>query len=336
MNITNKKVVLKNRPDGFPKLDDFEILTEEIPSLNYGEVLVQILWLSLDPYMRGRMSEAKSYAAPIKIGEVITGGAVGKIIASKCPNIAEGDIVEGFTLGWQEYAIIKSSLVRKIDHTIAPIQTAVGVLGMPGMTAYFGLFEICRPIPGDNLVVSAASGAVGQLVGQLGKLAGCNVIGIAGNDKKCSYLKETLNFDNVINYKNDNVFKKIKEYCPEGVNVYFDNVGGIISDNVISNIAPFGRIGVCGVISQYNLTEMEKGARVQRAVLTNQASVEGFLVFRFEQKYPIARKRMANWLNQKKLIWKEDIVAGLENAPKAFIGLMNGKNFGKLLIKLDD
>ena len=336
MNITNKKVVLKNRPDGFPKLDDFEILTEEIPSLNYGEVLVQILWLSLDPYMRGRMSEAKSYAAPIKIGEVITGGAVGKIIASKCPNIAEGDIVEGFTLGWQEYAIIKSSLVRKIDPTIAPIQTAVGVLGMPGMTAYFGLFEICRPIPGDNLVVSAASGAVGQLVGQLGKLAGCNVIGIAGNDKKCSYLKETLNFDNVINYKNDNVFKKIKEYCPEGVNVYFDNVGGIISDNVISNIAPFGRIGVCGVISQYNLTEMEKGARVQRAVLTNQASVEGFLVFRFEQKYPAARKRMANWLNQKKLIWKEDIVAGLENAPKAFIGLMNGKNFGKLLIKLDD
>ena len=336
MNITNKKVVLKNRPYGFPKLDDFEIVTEEIPSLNYGEVLVKILWLSLDPYMRGRMSEAKSYAAPIKIGEVITGGAVGKIIASKCPNIAEGDIVEGFTLGWQEYAIIKSSLVRKIDPTIAPIQTAVGVLGMPGMTAYFGLFEICRPIPGDNLVVSAASGAVGQLVGQLGKLAGCNVIGIAGNDKKCSYLKETLNFDNVINYKNDNVFKKIKEYCPEGVNVYFDNVGGIISDNVISNIAPFGRIGVCGVISQYNLTEMEKGARVQRAVLTNQASVEGFLVFRFEQKYPIARKRMANWLNQKKLIWKEDIVAGLENAPKAFIGLMNGKNFGKLLIKLDD
>ena len=336
MNITNKKVVLKNRPNGFPKLDDFEIVTEEIPSLNYGEVLVKILWLSLDPYMRGRMSEAKSYAAPIKIGEVITGGAVGKIIASKCPNIAEGDIVEGFTLGWQEYATIKSSLVRKIDPTIAPIQTAVGVLGMPGMTAYFGLFEICRPIPGDNLVVSAASGAVGQLVGQLGKLAGCNVIGIAGNDKKCSYLKETLNFDNVINYKNDNVFKKIKEYCPEGVNVYFDNVGGIISDNVISNIAPFGRIGVCGVISQYNLTEMEKGARVQRAVLTNQASVEGFLVFRFEQKYPIARKRMANWLNQKKLIWKEDIVAGLENAPKAFIGLMNGKNFGKLLIKLDD
>ena len=216
MNITNKKVVLKNRPNGFPKLDDFEILTEEIPSLNYGEVLVQILWLSLDPYMRGRMSEAKSYAAPIKIGEVITGGAVGKIIASKCPNIAEGDIVEGFTLGWQEYATIKSSLVRKIDPTIAPIQTAVGVLGMPGMTAYFGLFEICRPIPGDNLVVSAASGAVGQLVGQLGKLAGCNVIGIAGNDKKCSYLKETLNFDNVINYKNDNVFKKIKEYPREG------------------------------------------------------------------------------------------------------------------------
>ena len=170
----------------------------------------------------------------------------------------------------------------------------------------------------------------------MAKIAGCNVTGIAGSDEKCQYLKETLNFDNVINYQKDNVFKKIKEYCPEGVNVYFDNVGGKIADDVISNIAPFGRIGVCGVISQYNLTEMETGMRVQRAVLTNQASVEGFLVFRFEQKYSIARKRMANWLNQKKLIWKEDIVLGLEKAPESFIGLMNGKNFGKLLIKLDN
>ena len=205
---------------------------------------------------------------------------------------------------------------------------------MPGMTAYFGLFEVCKPVPGDNVVVSAASGAVGQLVGQLAKIAGCNVIGIAGNEKKCEYIKDILNFDEVINYKNDNVFKKIKEYCPDGVNVYFDNVGGKVSDDVISNIAPFGKIGVCGVISQYNLTEMEPGMRVQRAVLTNQASVEGFLVFRFEQKYSIARKKLAKWLNNGDLIWKEDIVFGLENAPNAFIGLMKGQNFGKLLIKV--
>ncbi len=336
MNYKNKKVVLKNRPTGFPKLEDFEIITEFLEEVNYGEVIIKILWLSLDPYMRGRMSEAKSYALPIKLGSVITGGAVGRVVESKCPNYKEGDIVEGFTLGWQEFAKINTNKIRKIDTSIAPIQTAVGVLGMPGMTAYFGLFEICRPIPGDNVVVSAASGAVGQLVGQLAKIAGCNVIGIAGSVEKCKYIKETLNFDQVINYKNDNVYKKTKEYFPDGVNIYFDNVGGKISDDVISNIAPFGRVGVCGVISQYNLTEMERGMRVQRAVLTNQASVEGFLVFRFEQKYSIARKKLANWLKSGKLIWKEDIVNGLENAPNAFIGLMNGKNFGKLLIKVSE
>ena len=334
MNYKNRQVVLKKRPVGFPRLEDFEIKSEIIQEINYGEVLVKILWLSLDPYMRGRMSEAKSYAPPIKLGSVITGGAVGEVVISKCPHYKEGDIIEGFTLGWQEYAKVNTNLIRKIDTTLAPIQTSLGILGMPGMTAYFGLFEVCKPVPGDNVVVSAASGAVGQLVGQLAKIAGCNVIGIAGNEKKCEYIKDILNFDEVINYKNDNVFKKIKEYCPDGVNVYFDNVGGKVSDDVISNIAPFGKIGVCGVISQYNLTEMEPGMRVQRAVLTNQASVEGFLVFRFEQKYSIARKKLAKWLNNGDLIWKEDIVFGLENAPNAFIGLMRGQNFGKLLIKV--
>ena len=334
MNYQNRKIVLKRRPLGFPKLADFDMIYESITEINYGEVIVKILWLSLDPYMRGRMSEARSYADPIKIGSVITGGAVGKVILSKCPNYKEGDIIEGFTLGWQEYVQISTNKIRKVDTSLAPIQTALGVLGMPGMTAYFGLFEICRPIPGDFVVVSAASGAVGQLVGQLAKIAGCKVIGIAGHDQKCKYIKETLKFDAVINYKTENVYKKVKEFCPRGVNIYFDNVGGKISDDVISNIAQFGRIGVCGVISQYNLREMETGMRVQRAVLTNQASVEGFLVFRFEQKYNIARRKMADWLKSEKLIWKEDIVNGLENAPSAFIGLMQGKNFGKLLIKV--
>ena len=336
MNFVNKKVILKKRPVGFPKLDDFDFHIENINEAKYGEVIIKVLWLSLDPYMRGRMSAAKSYALPIKIGNVITGGAVGEVVLSNCPNFKEGDIVEGFTLGWQEYAKVNSKQVRKVDKNLGPIQTAVGVLGMPGMTAYFGLFEICKPVPGDYIVVSAASGAVGQLVGQLAKIAGCNVIGIAGSDKKCKYIKETLKFDEAINYKNENIYKKVKEFCPNGVNIYFDNVGGKISDDVISNIAPFGRIGICGVISQYNLTEVEEGMRVQRALLTNQASIEGFLVFRFEQKYETARKRMAMWLNSGKLIWKEDVVEGLENAPQAFIGLMKGDNFGKLLIKVSE
>ena len=203
MNYKNRKVVLKKRPVGFPRIDDFEIKSEIVQEINYGEVLVKILWLSLDPYMRGRMSEAKSYAPPIKIGSVITGGAVGEVIVSKCPYHKEGDMIEGFTLGWQEYAIVNTNLIRKVDTTLAPIQTAVGVLGMPGMTAYFGLFEVCKPVPGDNVVVSAASGAVGQLVGQLAKIAGCNVIGIAGNDKKCGYIKENLKTNDILHIESD-------------------------------------------------------------------------------------------------------------------------------------
>ena len=334
MNYINTKVILKSRPDGYPKEQDFDIISDKIDQLDNGEVIIEVLWLSLDPYIRGRMSAVKSYAAPLEIGEIITGGAVGKIIESKCPNFSIGNIVEGFSIGWQKFAKVNSHSIRKINPDIAPIQTAVGILGMPGMTAYFGLFEVCKPIPGDTVVVSAASGAVGQLVGQLAKLANCKVIGIAGSEEKCKYLKNSLSFDHTINYKNQNVYKKIKDYCPEGVNVYFDNVGGKISDDVISNIAPFARIGVCGVISQYNLTQLENGMRVQRAVLTNQATVEGFLVFRFEQRYNIAIKRLSKWLKENKIIWKEDVVEGIENAPKAFIGLMEGKNFGKLLIKV--
>ena len=331
---TNTKVILKNRPVGYPKEEDFEIVHEKIDYLDNGEVIIEVLWLSLDPYMRGRMSAAKSYAAPLKIGDVITGGAVGKIVESKCPNFAVGNIVEGFSIGWQKFAKVKSHSIRIINPDLAPIQTALGVLGMPDMTAYFGLFEVCKPVPGDTVVVSAASGAVGQLVGQLAKLINCKVIGIAGSEEKCSYLENSLNFDHTINYKNENVYEKIKNYCPEGVNVYFDNVGGKISDDVISNIAPFARVGVCGVISQYNLTQLESGMRVQRAVLTNQASIEGFLVFRFEQRYNIAINRLAKWLKENKIIWKEDVVEGIDKAPKAFIGLMEGKNFGKLLVKV--
>ena len=334
MRIRNKQIILKKRPIGMPVESDFDLKESFIEELKDDEVIIKVLWLSLDPYMRGRMSEAKSYANPIKLGEVITGGAVGEIIESKSSKFLIGDIVESFTIGWQEFARTKTSSLRKINKELAPIQTALGVLGMPGMTAYFGLFDVCKPIPGDVIVISAASGAVGQLVGQLAKLAGCYVIGIAGKDSKCSYIKDTLNFDKTINYQKENIYRKLKEYAPSGVNVYFDNVGGKISDDVISNIAPFARIAICGVISQYNLTAPEMGLRVQRAVLTNQATIEGFLVFRYEQKYSLGLQRMSKWVKEKKVIWKEDIVEGLDNAPSAFIGMMEGKNFGKLLIKV--
>ncbi len=330
----NKKIILTSRPNGMPNQNNFKLVEEKIPNINYGEVLIKNIWLSLDPYMRGRMNDTKSYAKPIQIGDVITGGAVGEVISSKCKDFNKGDIVEGFSLGWQEYSICSSSVIRKIDPNLAPIQTALGVLGMPGLTAYFGLFHIGKPIPGDTIVVSAASGAVGQIVGQLAKIAGCKILGIAGGKEKCKYVKEVLNFDYVIDYKSENINNKIKEYCPEGINVYFDNVGGEISDAVINNLAPYAKIAVCGVISQYNLTEVEKGIRPNRSLLTNQAKIEGFLVFQFSQYNHIALPRLANWLRNKQIIWKEDIVNGLANSPSAFIGLMNGKNFGKLLIKL--
>ncbi len=301
-NLLNNKIVLTSRPSGMPTEDNFKLVQEPIQTLKIknGEVLIKIIWLSLDPYMRGRMSTAKSYASPIKIGDVVTGGAVGKIILSESNKFNEGDIVEGFTLGWQEYAISNEANIRKIDPSIAPIQTALGVLGMPGMTAYFGLFHIGKPIPGDTVVVSAASGAVGQLVGQLAKLMGCFVVGIAGGKEKCKYIKNILKFDEAINYKSEDVDKQLRSYCKKGVDVYFDNVGGKITDSVINNIAPYARVAVCGVISQYNLTNPELGLRTHRAMLTNQATTQGFLVFQFAQKYHIAMPRMAKWLKEKK------------------------------------
>ena len=336
MTEINKQIIMDSRPIGMPALNNFKLIETKLPEVRHGEVLIQILWLSLAPYMRGRMSTAKSYAASLNEGDVIVGGAVGRVIQSLSPDYKEGDIVEGFTLGWQEYAIANPSNIRKVDPELAPIQTPVGVLGMPGMTAFFGLLHIGKPIPGDTVVVSAASGAVGQLVGQIAKIAGCNVVGIAGGKEKCNFIKNELNFDEAIDYKNENVDEKLKSYCPDGVNVYFDNVGGKITDSVINQLANYARVAVCGVISQYNLTEPEPGLRTHRSMLTNQATTEGFLVFQFSQKYHIGMKRMAKWIKEGKIKYKEDVVQGLENAPDAFIGLLNGKNFGKLLIKVSE
>ena len=331
----NKSWILHKRPSGYPKSEDFRLVDSELPVLSEGEILIESKFLSLDPYMRGRMNDTKSYAPSLKLGDVITGEAVGKVIKSRNRKIKEGYFVNAH-IGWQEYGKTDGNSVRIIDPNLAPISTALGILGMPGLTAYFGLLNICKPLPGDTVVVSAASGAVGAVVGQIAKIMGCRVIGIAGSEQKIDYCSSELNFDFVINYKKENVINKILEYAPEGVDVYFDNVGGEISDAVISNIAIGGRIAICGQISLYNLEEASMGPRMGGTLLINQASMQGFLVFQFKSQYQDGLIRLSDWVRKGSLKYKEDIIDGIENVPKAFIGMMNGKNFGKLLIRLNN
>jgi NADPH-dependent curcumin reductase CurA len=331
----NKSWILYKRPSGYPKSEDFKLVESELPELLEGEILIESKFLSLDPYMRGRMNDTKSYAPSVKLGDVMTGEAVGKVIKSRNRKIKEGYFVNAH-IGWQEYGKTDGNSVRIIDPNLAPISTALGVLGMPGLTAYFGLLNICKPLPGDTVVVSAASGAVGAIVGQIAKIMGCRVIGIAGSEQKIDYCSSELNFDFVINYKKENVINKILEYAPEGVDVYFDNVGGEISDAVISNIAIGGRIAICGQISLYNLEEASMGPRMGGTLLINQASMQGFLVFQFKSQYQDGLIRLSDWVRKGSLKYKEDIIDGIENVPKSFIGMMNGKNFGKLLIRLNN
>ena len=331
----NKSWILYKRPSGYPKSEDFKLVESELPELLEGEILIESKFLSLDPYMRGRMNDTKSYAPSIKLGDVMTGEAVGKVIKSRNRKIKEGYFVNAH-IGWQEYGKTDGNSVRIIDPNLAPISTALGVLGMPGLTAYFGLLNICKPLPGDTVVVSTASGAVGAIVGQIAKIMGCRVIGIAGSEQKIDYCSSELNFDFVINYKKENVINKILEYAPEGVDVYFDNVGGEISDAVISNIAIGGRIAICGQISLYNLEEASMGPRMGGTLLINQASMQGFLVFQFKSQYQDGLIRLSDWVRKGSLKYKEDIIDGIENVPKSFIGMMNGKNFGKLLIRLNN
>ena len=331
----NKSWILHKRPSGYPKSEDFRLVESEFPELLEGEILIESKFLSLDPYMRGRMNDTKSYAPSLKLGDVITGEAVGKVLKSRNRKIKEGYFVNAH-IGWQEYGKTDGNSVRIIDPNLAPISTALGILGMPGLTAYFGLLNICKPLPGDTVVVSAASGAVGAVVGQIAKIMGCRVIGIAGSEQKIDYCSSELNFDFVINYKKENVINKILEYAPEGVDVYFDNVGGEISDAVISNIAIGGRIAICGQISLYNLEEASMGPRMGGTLLINQASMQGFLVFQFKSQYQDGLIRLSDWVRKGSLKYKEDIIDGIENVPKAFIGMMNGQNFGKLLIRLNN
>lgn len=332
---SNRRITLKSRPDGYPQPSDFELVEEPIPQPQEGEVLVKAIWLSLDPYMRGRMNDVQSYAPSVQLGSVIVGGVVGRVVESRTPAFAAGDLVEG-PLGWQQYATSDGRNLRRVDAGLGPLSTALGILGMPGMTAFFGLLNVCEPKPGDTVVVSAASGAVGQVVGQIAKIMGCRVIGIAGTQDKINYIVSELGFDVGINYKTDDVRASLAGACPLGVDVYFDNVGGDISDAVMENLADFARIAICGQISQYNLAEPALGPRNVRLLTTHQARMEGFLVFQFAARHDQGRQRIAGWIREGKIKYKEDIVYGIENAPTAFIGMMRGENFGKLLVKVSD
>jgi NADPH-dependent curcumin reductase CurA len=330
----NKQIVLASRPIGFPKESDFKLVQSPIPSPGEGEVLVRSVYLSVDPYMRGRMNEVGSYAPPVKIGQVMVGGVAGQVVQSKDPGLAGGDYVAG-EIGWQQYGVAPAATLRKLDPKIAPISTGVGVLGMPGMTAYFGLLDICDPKPGETVFVSGAAGAVGSLVGQIAKIKGCRAVGTAGSDRKVDYLISELGFDAAFNYKTVGDYPaKLRELCPDGIDVYFDNVGGAITDAVFGQLNRRARISICGQISQYNLEKPEMGPRLLWVLLVKQARAEGFLVPQFIDRWPEGIKQMASWVGEGKLKYHEDIEQGIENAPRAFIGMLNGKNLGKQLVQI--
>lgn len=328
----NRQWTLASRPVGPPKVTDFAMKEAPIPSPEHGELLLKTEWLSLDPYMRGRMNDSKSYTPGVGIGEVMTGETIGVVLESRAPAISAGEYIVSRT-GWQEYAVQHSSAVRKLNPKVAPVSTALGVLGMPGLTAYFGTFDVIRAKTGDTLVVSAASGAVGAIVGQLAKFTGCRVIGIAGSVEKISYIVDHLGFDAGINYKSEHVADRLAALCPNGIDGYFDNVGGEITDAVLENLATGARIAICGQVSQYNNSEPEMGPRNLRALLTSQAGMQGFLVSQFAQRFPDALERMTNWVVNGSLKYREDVVEGFEEMPNALIGILSGSNFGKLLVK---
>jgi NADPH-dependent curcumin reductase CurA len=329
---TYRRVVLARRPPAEVSESDFRIEEVSVPEPGSREILVRVVYLSLDPYMRGRMRDAASYAAPVAIGEVMTAGAVGEVVKSNHPGFKVGDIVED-RFGWQEYAIGPSPSARKVDPSLAPISTANGVLGMPGMTAYFGLLEVGQPKAGETVVVSAASGAVGQIVGQLAKIAGCRAVGIAGGPKKCAFVNETLGFDACIDYKAEkDLSAAAKAACPNGVDVYFDNVGGVVSDAVLANLNFWARVALCGSISQYNTAEL--GPRLMGTFVGKRVTARGFIVWDFNARYGPALRQMGEWVRSGHIKFKEDMVAGIENAPRAFIGLLKGDNFGKLQVQL--
>ncbi|SFJ09579.1 NADP-dependent oxidoreductase [Thermoflavimicrobium dichotomicum] len=332
----NQEIRLISRPKGMPREEDFQFVEVPIPEPREGEVLVRTLYLSVDPYMRGRMTERKSYIAPYRLNEVITGGIVGEVVRSKAEGIAKGDVVLG-ELGWRKYNVAKAKHLTKVSPHLAPASLALGVLGMPGLTAYFGLLDIGQPKAGETVVVSGAAGAVGMVAGQIAKIKGCRVVGIAGSDQKVQYLTQELGFDAAINYKTTkDIRADLKEACPNGVDIYFDNVGGEISDAVLTLINQGARIPICGQIALYNLEKPDLGPRIQTQLLINRALMKGFIVSDYKPRFKEGLTQLAEWVRTGKIKYTENIIEGFENTPKAFIGLFKGENVGKQLVKVAD
>ena len=331
----NTQFLLAKRPVGIPTRDNWDQVQVDVPTLNDNQVLMKVAYISLDPAMRGWMNDAKSYIAPVQIGEVMRASTVGQVIDSRDANFQKGDYVFGHG-GVQQYAVAEGKDIHKIDINIAPLERYLSVLGMPGMTAYFGLLNTGLPKEGETVVVSGAAGAVGTVVGQIAKIKGCKVIGIAGGKDKCQYLVDELGFDGAIDYKNENVKQALKAQCPKGVDVYFDNVGGEILDDVLTQIRLHARIVVCGAISQYNNTTPVKGPSNYLSLLVNRARMEGIVVFDNVKHYGEAAAEMAQWISEGKLKAKEHVVTGIENFPEALLMLFKGENTGKLVLKVDN
>jgi len=317
-----------------PQESDFRLVESPRPAPGAGEALVRALFLSVDPYMRGRIAGTSGYANPVDPGDVMVGAVAGEVIESHDPRLAPGDSVEGM-LGWQEYAVASAKSLRKLSGEIAPISAALSVLGMPGLTAYFGLLEICRPQPGETVLISGAAGAVGSLVGQIAKIKRCRAIGITGSGEKVCFLKHDLGFEGAFNYKESPDYDAtLRELCPNGIDIYFDNVGGAITDAAIRRLNMRARVAVCGQISQYDSDTPEMGPRWLSQLIVKQARVEGFLVRQFASRFEEGYRQLGAWLHDGKIKYREDVVTGLENAPRAFIGMLQGQNIGKQLVKL--
>jgi NADPH-dependent curcumin reductase CurA len=330
--LRNRRIVLKRRPAGIPAAEDFAIVEGAVPEPGDGEVLARALWLSLDPYMRGRMNDRKSYASSVALGAVMVARTVSRVIDSRYSGFATGDIVLG-PGGWQDYATLPGASLRKLDPDAAPVSTALGVLGMPGMTAYVGLLDIGRPHDGETVVVSAASGAVGSVVGQIARIKGCRVVGVAGGDAKCRYVVDELGFDACLDHRAPGLGVALARACRSGVDVYFENVGGAVQKAVWPLLNDFGRVPLCGLIAEYNDVEPAPGPNLS-SVLTKRLIVRGFIVSDHGDRWGDFYRDVSAWVREGRIKYREDVVDGLERAPEAFIGLFHGNNFGKLLVRV--
>jgi len=331
--LQNRQFKLSARPSGLVKRSDFEFTSAPAAEPGAGEALVKVQYLSLDPAMRGWMNEGRSYIAPVGIGDVMRAGGVGQVVASNDSKLAVGDTVVGMT-GVQEYAVVKAKEATKVDPRLAPLPRFLGALGMPGLTAYFGLIDIGKPKEGETVVVSAASGAVGAVVGQIAKVKGCRVVGIAGGAAKCAYITGELGFDAAIDYKSEAVGTALARHCPKGIDIYFDNVGGDILDAALTLLALKARVIICGAISQYNNLGAIRGPRNYMSLLVNGALMQGFVVFHYADRYPEGMQALAGWAMAGKLKAREDVVEGLEKFPETLLKLFSGENFGKLVLKV--